>query len=85
MLTELDEYIKYFDFDAQPLYDRVIIALSKVKEVENYKAMCELLHEKDYSTHTDLKKKQLEAWKICFSWKMNKRKFTRIKVYELEE
>ena len=85
MLTELDEYVKYFDFDAQPLYDRVIITLSKVKEVENYKAMCELLHEKDYSTHADLKKKQLEAWKICFSWKMNKRKFTRIKVYELEE
>lgn len=69
------------------LYEKacVVFTLGKIKEVNSYKDMCKLLQEPDQSTHPDLKKRQLETWKLCFSWQMKKYKFTRIKVYSSEE
>lgn len=57
----------------------------KIKSVKSYKEMCQLLNEKDYSTHPDLKKKQMQKWKQCFTWYLDKGKFVRIKMRSKEE
>lgn len=69
------------------LYERASEAFTKnnIKKVSSYKEMCKILQETDHSKHPDLKRRQLEAWKICFSWKMNGNKFERIKMYSTEE
>ncbi len=69
------------------LYEKAFMAfgLGKIKTVDSYKEMCDLLGEPDQSKHPDLKKRQLEMWKLCFSWTMSKHKFTRIKLYSSEE
>lgn len=69
------------------LYEKAFMAfgLGKIKTVDSYKEMCVLLGEPDQSKHPDLKKRQLEMWKLCFSWTISKHKFTRIKLYSSEE
>ena len=69
------------------LYEKAFMAfgLGKIKTVGSYKEMCDLLGEPDQSKHPDLKKRQLEMWKLCFSWTISKHKFTRIKLYSSEE
>lgn len=69
------------------LYEKAFMAfgLGKIKSVDSYKEMCKLLDEPDQTYHADLKKRQLEMWKLCFFWSMRKNKFTNIKLYSSEE
>lgn len=71
----------------QSLYLRVQEKLSNVSTVNNYKELCKLLDETDYSKPSQKKhqKKQLENWKKCFTWRKNKDKFINIKVIPPEE
>lgn len=66
----------------QSLYLRVQEKLSNVSTVNSYKELCKLLDETDYSkpSQKKYKKKQLENWKKCFTWRKSKDKFINIKV-----
>lgn len=62
------------------LYSKAENLFISTKRVATYKEMCKLLEETDYSSHQDLKKKQLKKWKMCFTWRKSKQKFINIKM-----
>ena len=73
--------------DVKSLYDKVQEKLKGVSQIDSYKKLCQLIEEPDYSakSQTDKKNRQLEYWKMCFSWVKRGEKFTKIKVYSKQE
>ena len=76
--------------DVKSLYDKVVEGLSDKKSVPDYKTMCQILEEPNYdktggTKSSAKKKKQLEYWRMCFSWVSRKGAFTQIKIYSKEE
>ena len=49
------------------LYERVQRNLKGIKEVKNYKEMCNILEE-DYQNNPQSKERQIERWASCFSF-----------------
>ena len=73
--------------DIKSLYDKVQEKLKNVSQAENYKSLCLLLDEPDYSakSQTERRTRQLEYWKMCFKWVKKGSRFTKIKVYSKQE
>ena len=73
--------------DIKSLYDKVQEKLKNVSQAENYKSLCFLLDEPDYSakSQTERRTRQLEYWKMCFKWVKKGSRFTKIKVYSKQE
>ena len=73
--------------DVKSLYDKVVEKLEGISQVDSYKEMCAILEEPDYSvkSKTDKKNRQLEYWKMCFSWVKRGSKFTKIRIYTKQE
>ena len=56
------------------LYERVQRNLKGIKEVKNYKEMCDILEE-DYQKTPSSKERQIERWATCFSFEKKGRSF----------
>lgn len=73
--------------DVVSLYDKVQTKLKNISQVDNYKSLCAILEEPDYSgkSKVENKNQQLQYWKMCFSWVKRGEKFTKITVLPKEK
>ena len=66
------------------LYERVQRNLKGIKEVKNYKEMCDILEE-DYQKTPSSKERQIERWATCFSFEKKGRSFKNIKILNFDQ
>ena len=74
----MQEYEKIVEIE-NTLWAKVKTRLKGVKTVKDYRSMCQLLDEPE-KKNKEYKEEQIALWRECFSFKMDGRKFTRIKI-----
>lgn len=79
----MQEYEKIVEIE-NTLWAKVKTRLKGVKTVKDYRSMCQLLDEPE-KKNKEYKEEQIALWRECFSFKMDGRKFTRIKILSDDE